>query len=279
MEGSNYPADRDLLTLLEQEKEIQKKTRALQDELSPKIEAEEKHRAAAMKKAAKLRTELEEMKADYAQAGADAEAEERKALEARAMLPQDVEAGKVNMTEFLAKGKMMDQLRIEARAAADAKLAELTMVVRKKAREVLAADVEVLEIEANLVYLYQAPGILLLETHKEFIKRAEGLVAGIQGGGYMNARIRADKLKMQLWRATDGALAEGVMYENLDEQGLRDLKLNPEILDRWLPALDAIIAEVAGTKDRVTIKSSFRRHFDFGLSIISRREPSWEIEP
>ena len=255
--------------LQEKEAEIRAKVRALEGELSSKIKEQDRRKAAAQSTTARLKAELEQLEAGYIEARGKLEDEAQKDLEAHALMIDDVRSGKTSMADYLAQGTNAAEIQKKAKAAADVKMLELARLVREKRRAVIEAELEEANADYELLYLLTAPGLLWVQTLKDFIPHAEATLGGIMGGWPLCRKVRDDK-EAQLHRIKNDGIAQGERWANLDEQGLRELKLNPEVLEVWFPEIDRGIEMIAGTGDRVDIVAVYNGRRQ-GLEIIARR--------
>jgi len=255
--------------LREKEAEIRAKVGALEGELSSKIKEQERRKAAAQSTTARLKAELEQLEAGYIEARGKLEDEAQKDLEAHALMIDDVRSGKISMRDYLAQGTNAAEIQKKAKAAVDVKMLELARLVREKRRAVIEAELEEANADYELLYLLTAPGLLWVQTLKDFIPHAEATLGGIMGGWPLCRKVRDDK-EAQLHRIKNDGIAQGERWANLDEQGLRELKLNPEVLEVWFPEIDRGIEMIAGTGDRVDIVAVYNGRRQ-GLEIIARR--------
>jgi len=259
-----------LEALRAEEQGIRDRAALLERELNSKLKDGDRAVEAAGEKVEKLKGELERMKAGYYEVLAKVEGEERQELEAKAVMVDDVRSGKVSMQDYFAQGTNAEEIRTKAKATAEAKTLELARLIREKAKAVIEAEVEFHKAESDLQYLLSAPGMLWIEGLKEFLKRAEGKIAGMMGGWPL-CRAKLEEKKAQLARANDSGVADGERWPDLDEKALQELKLNPQIIEDWLPAIDDAIKSIAGTGKKLSVLVGYHRGPRRGISFVETR--------
>ena len=258
--------------LAKEEEDIREKTRILQKTLEPKIAAAEKTKKVAGEKIARLKAELERMKADYYQVLAKVEGEERQRLTAAAETIEDVRSGRVSLQDYYARGKRQEQLDAEVRTAADAKCLDLLRLVREKAKAVIEEEITFFYATAEVDYAMAAPALMWITGLKEFTARAEGMVNAILVQGMPLSRMKLETKKQERDQANDHGMAQGERWNSLDAVGLRELRLDPRIPEKYLPELSAAIAEIDGTDTTVDIIMNYRRR-DKVFSVIMMAAP------
>lgn len=240
--------------LKDEARSFEKRAEILDHELAPKRENARKEKEAAAKIVAKISAEAEKMTAEFSATLLKIEDEEIAAENAKNLKLEDVQAGKLSMQEYMAGATSGVELMAKALAAAAAKTKDLRRLVREKNVELLAAEIKELEAENEIFYLSSAGGMFWLSSLKEFLKYAETKISATMGG-WPTMRVKLDTKRGQLQNAQKhSVLRRAERWSDLDEAGLRGLRLNPLFPEEYLQNLNQAIQTVAGTDKTFTVE-------------------------
>lgn len=249
----------------DEEKQIRARADALEQEYRRKrVEWEGKREVAAGKFEA-VSADLERLKAQFRELEAQVKAEVRQRLEARAMLKKDVESGKATFQEFFKTGTSEDEFKAQVKREATEKLRELLEVVRKKSREVLEAEIEVLRAENELHFMDSSPVLFWRGELAELVKRIDQNLGALIGGWPL-CRTKFEERERQLKSANDSGPTGAETWFDLSREGLEELRFDPRVLPEYLPDLEKAI-EGMGDGETVNVKIDYRRGPTHGFSI------------
>jgi len=236
-----------LETILGNYRDRERKVKADCDAHDRLLKEKTKQREAELKELADklkpMRAALAMMTADYKKLEAELVAAARARETDAAAIGEGVKTGQFAIAEILSAKEREQKARIEATE----KLADATRLIRT-----LAAEIYRLEFQdaaaREAIYRYQSyPAQMQVEKLLAEIDTLRAGIGAVQGGD--------TKAKYDLGRAKHNAeicggkfALEGMAWQNLDAQGLRDVRLDPRLPDAYLPELEKIIHEVEELK-------------------------------
>jgi GTP cyclohydrolase II len=220
-----------------------------------KKEGEERDKVAAAqlkeseKKLKGIRAELDAARLNYASMVVDyMTTETTEAAKTAARLKESeltveaMKAGRGTMREYLERGLSDDALQKKAAGEAASKLTAGMAVIRDQSRAIIILEKAEADELKKIYYAQASPAqnqILKLRAEIETLNHGVGIV--LESSPL--AAYQSDEKRDALARA-NGKFIAGKTWEDLDLEGLRRLRFDCEIADRFLPDLDRIISEV-----------------------------------
>ncbi len=246
-------------TILEQfkerEKEIKKECERLDREMDGKRKGYEKAQADAQDKLTKKR-------AAYTQAVSEYHAlEDRLMAKARAAdvdavtIGEQVKDGQAGLAEMMAAGEREKSARIETQE----KLAGAARIIRSLRAEIIQLEKEEAQARVELRYAMSYPAATQIQKLKSEIETLEHGIGAVYEG-YAGADADRERATNDVQLCT-GNFIYGMVWENLDAQSLRDVRLDPRLHEKFLPELEKIIAEVQfkdDTRVHLTLASGYQ---------------------
>ena len=227
----------------EREDEIRKEADALDKELNKKRIEREKDQRNALAKLETARAALAKMKADYGALAVELEAKAAADLRARAVTAEKVERGEASLSEFMASGLSVDEIKTRAAAEVKTKLAEAAKIIRAKAAEIFQLELDEAQARVELVYLSTYPGQNLIARLKTEIGNLDrGLMAIL--GGYCDAHADRDRSKINLELCADRSLG-GLTFDSMTFEELKDLRFDPRFTDAYSANLESCISQMS----------------------------------
>lgn len=229
------------------ERELKARMRAAED-----ADAESRRKGAAYSRKAneiesKLPGEkalLERMKADWLKLKAESAAKKKaEDTEIEKRLHDKVIAGEIGVVEY--HETIIDhraKVKNEAEAT-DAEIMSAEKAIREKAMSVYRLEMELWDAKANCAYMSAYPSEMGLEEMKKMIQEMS-YRSQVLATQYRAASIELERVKEKIDRAYGRFLSAGWNMDNLSLEQLKTLPLLPEIPEKYLPTLAAMIREV-----------------------------------
>jgi len=215
--------------------------------LKEKTREREKELEAIADKLKPMQAALDMMTADYKKLEAEFMAAARTRDTDTAAIGEGMKTGQFAIAEMLNAKERERKARIEATE----KLADAAKLIRTLRAEIFELEFQDAAAKER-IYAYQSyPAELQVQKLLAEIDTLRVGIATVRGGD-TKAKYDLGRAEHDVQMCQGKFALEGMVWKELDAQGLRDVRLDPRLPDAYLPELEKIILEVGDRPDQRT---------------------------